>query len=96
MSGRYTLPAGALAQLQGDAAGARNAQKAVVLATHVARYQSAPANLGRSFPIDRRALAQLCDLPLREGEIRGALKLLEEIACVVRVPRSPSRWSITE
>jgi hypothetical protein len=94
-SGRYTLPAGALAQLQGDATGARNAQKAVILATHVARYQSAPANLGRNFPLDRRALAQLCDVPLSEGEIRGALKLLEEIGFVVRVPAPGSPYQRT-
>ena len=94
-SGRYTLPAGALAQLQGDATGARNAQKAVILATHVARYQSAPANLGRSFPLDRRALAQPCDLPLSEGEIRGALKLLEEVGFVVRVPAPGSPYQRT-
>jgi hypothetical protein len=40
-SGRYTLPARALAQLQGDATGARNTQKAVILATHVARWRMA-------------------------------------------------------
>jgi len=85
----------ALAQLQGDATGARNTQKAVILATHVARYQSAPANLGRSFPLDRRALAQFCDLPLSEGEIRGALKLLEEVGFVVRVPAPGSPYQRT-
>ncbi|WP_298961782.1 hypothetical protein [uncultured Methylobacterium sp.] len=71
-------------RLQDLLAGRRNAAKALTLATFLGRFWSAPARLGRSFPVDRRQLADRTDLGLSEEEIRGATLALEKVGFLVR------------
>ena len=49
------------------------------------RHHGSPTNLGRSFPIDRRALAQVGELGLSESQVRTAIALLEKLDLIRRV-----------
>lgn len=61
-------------------------ESAFRLLTFLARFWTHPSRLERSFPIDRRALADHRFLGLAEGEVRGGLRVLEKAGVVVREP----------
>jgi hypothetical protein len=62
----------------------RNAEAVLTLARFLARFHTAPAVLGRAFPVDRAALSAVGALGLTEAQVRGALRALEEVGFLVR------------
>lgn len=82
--GGYRLPRGVEARLAAAARELRNEEAVMRLAAFLGRFHTAPAVLGRAFPVDRAALAAVGTLGLTEARVRGALKVLEEIGFVVR------------
>lgn len=54
------------------------------LLTFLGRFQAHPENLGRLFPVDRRALAGHKELGLSENQVRGGLKALEQAGVLIR------------
>jgi hypothetical protein len=95
--GPYKLPHTLSDRLAGMLTGFRNAESAFALATFLSRYWSAPSRLERSFPVDRRALADHRELGLTESQVRGAIRTLEAVGFLDRViPESGSRYRPTE
>ncbi len=82
--GTYRLPHEVVGRLRASLAAFRNAERAFTLATFLGRYWSSRARMARPFPIDRRALADRDDLGLTEGQIRGAMRVLEEVGFLNR------------
>lgn len=64
----------------------RSRETAYRLLSFLARMWTHPERIGRSWPVDRRALASHSLLGLTEGEVRGALRVLEMAGVVVREP----------
>src|SRR4051812_30248724 len=62
----------------------------MALAAFLARFWSAPRKLGLPFMLDRRALAPVEALGLTEAHVRGAIRALEEVGFLERMP-APSR-----
>ena len=62
----------------------RNAEAVLALARFLARFHTAPAVLGRAFPVDRTALAAVDTLGLTEARVRGALAALETVGFLIR------------
>ena len=59
-------------------------ESAYRLLTFLGRFQAHPENLGRLFPVDRRALANHEALGLSENQVRGGLKVLEKAGVLIR------------
>lgn len=64
----------------------RSRDAAFRLLSFLARFWTHPTRLDRSWPVDRRGLANHRLLGLTEGEVRGALRTLEKAGVVVREP----------
>ncbi|RYD71515.1 MAG: hypothetical protein EOP84_24760 [Verrucomicrobiaceae bacterium] len=64
----------------------KNREAAHILAAFLARMNSGPSRYKYPFPVDRRALVGHPDLPLSEDRIRGALKSLEAVGYLDRIP----------
>lgn len=82
--GGYRLPRAVETRLAAAARDLRNGEAVMALAAFLGRFHTAPAVLGRAFPVDRAALAAVDALGLTEARVRGALRALEEIGFVVR------------
>jgi hypothetical protein len=92
----YELPRAIHARLAAAARGLRNADAAMRLAAFLARFHTAPGRLGRTFPVDRIALAAHAELGLSASRIRGALAALEQIGFLERHELPGSRYRRTE
>ena len=90
-AGPYTLPRAVLDRLTTVLAPFRNREPVFALAVFLGRYWSAPGRLDRAFPVDRRALADHANLGLTEGQVRGALRVLEAIGFIERELTAGSR-----
>lgn len=82
--GGYRLPRTIGARLSAAVEGLRNAEAVMALATFLGRFHTAPNVLGRSFPVDRAALADHAGHGLTEARVRGALAALELLGFLVR------------
>lgn len=82
--GGYRLPRTIEMRLAAAARELRNGEAVLALARFLARFHTAPAVLGRAFPVDRVALAGHAGHGLTESRVRGALRALEEIGFLVR------------
>ena len=84
----YRLPPAVADRLAAALQGRRTAERAYRLANYLARHWSAPAALLEAFTVAARrfdgtgGLVEVLDMTA--GEIRGALKALEEVGFVVR------------
>src|SRR5215207_2588210 len=58
----------------------------MALATFIARFWTAPKRLGLPFMLDRRALAPVEALGLTEARVRGAIRALERVGFIERMP----------
>lgn len=95
--GPYRLPRDVRDRLVPALAGFRNRDAAFALATFIARFWSVPGRVVGSFPIDRRELADRPDLGLTEAQVRGAIRVLEEVGFLDRaLAPSGSRYQATE
>jgi len=95
--GPYRLPRDVRDRLVPALAGFRNRDAAFALATFIARFWSVPGRVIGSFPIDRRELADRPDLGLTEAQVRGAIRVLEEVGFLDRaLAPSGSRYQATE
>lgn len=83
-AGPYRLPRDAAAWLSEALAPYRNREAAWLLAVFLARYWSTPGRLTGAFPIDRRALAAHAQLGLTEAQVRGAVRVLEDVGFLDR------------
>jgi len=93
--GPYRLPNEVRDRLTVALAPRRNRDAAFALAVFIARFWSAPGRIVSSFPIDRCALADRPDLGLTEGQIRGAIRALEEVGFLDRALVSGSKYRAT-
>jgi hypothetical protein len=64
----------------------RNRDACMALATFIARFWTAPRKLGLPFMLDRRALAPVEALGLTEARVRGAIRALERVGFLERMP----------
>lgn len=94
--GGYRLPRGVETRLAAAVRELRNGEAVMALARFLARFHTAPAVLGRAFPVDRAALAAVEALGLTEARVRGALKALEEVGFLVREAVKGSTYRPTE
>jgi hypothetical protein len=95
--GPYRLPRDVRDRLVPALAGFRNRDAAFALAIFIARFWSVPGRVVGSFPIDRRELANRPDLGLTEAQVRGAIRVLEEVGFLDRaLAPSGSRYQATE
>lgn len=94
--GGYRLPRGVETRLAAAVRELRNVEAVMALARFLARFHTAPAVLGRAFPVDRAALAAVDALGLTEARVRGALKALEEVGFLVREAVKGSTYRPTE
>lgn len=94
-AGPYRLPNEVRDRLSIALAPRRNRDAAFALAVFISRFWSAPGRIVSNFPIDRIALADRPDLGLTEGQIRGAIRALEEIGFVDRALVSGSKYRAT-
>jgi hypothetical protein len=91
----YALPPAVLAWLAVALAGRRNASACLALATYLGRMHGSPTNLGRKYPLCRRALSAVPALGLTEGQARAAIEALREIGFVVVQEEPGSRYRVT-
>src|SRR5215208_5703400 len=82
----YRLPASVRDRLASALADRRNRDACMALATFIARFWSAPRKLGLPFMLDRRALAPIGALDLTEARVRGAIRALERVGFLERMP----------
>ncbi len=66
----------------------RNRDAALAFATFLGRFWTAPKRLGSAFMLDRRALAPVEALGLTEARVRGAIRALERVGFIERMPSS--------
>jgi len=66
----------------------RNRDACMALATFIGRFWTAPRRLGLPFMLDRRALAPVEALGLTEARVRGAIRALERVGFIERMPTS--------
>jgi hypothetical protein len=66
----------------------RNRDACMALATFIGRFWTAPKRLGLPFMLDRRALAPVEALGLTEARVRGAIRALERVGFIERMPAS--------
>src|ERR687889_1932848 len=91
----YRLPHEVRDRLVPALAPYRNREAAYRLAVFLGRFWSMPGRVALPFPIDRRALADREDLGLTEGEVRGAIKVLEAVGFLDRWQTTGSRYKAT-
>src|SRR3954451_20627170 len=84
----YRLPACVRDQLAAALAGRRNRDACLTLATFIGRFWTAPRRLGLPFMLHRRALAPVAALDLTEARVRGAIRALEHVGYLDRMPVS--------
>jgi hypothetical protein len=95
--GRYRLPHEIRDRLAADLASYRNREAAFALATFIARFWSMPGRVVGGFSLDRRELAGRDDLGLTEDQVRGAIRVLEEVGFLDRdIPPKGSKYKATE
>jgi hypothetical protein len=95
-SARYQLPHEVRDRLVTALKPYRNRAAALALAEFVACSHSGPGRVALAFPIDRRELAKIPGLDLTEAKIRGAIRVLEEVAYLDRDIEPPgSRYKPT-
>ncbi|GEO18081.1 hypothetical protein [Microvirga aerophila] len=93
----YRLPHDVRDRLAASLVPFRNREAAFALAVFLARFWSVPGRVVDSFHIDRRALADHGELHLTEAKVRGAIRVLEEVAFLDRaIPSSGSKYKATE
>src|SRR5215210_4380655 len=78
-AGSYHLPYDVRDRLAAALTPYRNRDSAYALAVFLGRFWSAPSRIIDTFPIDRRELAGREDLKLTEDQVRGAIRVLEEV-----------------
>ena len=66
----------------------RNRDACLALATFIGRFWTAPRKLGLPFMLDRRELAPIEALGLTEARVRGAIRALERVGFIDRMPTS--------
>jgi hypothetical protein len=84
----YRLPHNVRDRLAAAVKPLRNRDACMALATFIARFWTAPKRLGLPFMLDRRALAPIEALGLTEARIRGAIRALERVGFIERMPAS--------
>src|SRR5215217_8076037 len=84
----YRLPHDVRDRLSAALADRRNRDACMALATFVGRFWTAPRRLGLPFMLDRRALAPVEALGLTEARVRGAIRALERVGFLERMPVS--------
>jgi hypothetical protein len=94
--GVYSLPHGVRDRLVAALQPYRNREAAFTLAVFLARFWSMPGRVALPFPIDRRALADRQDLGLTQAQVRGGIRVLEEVGFLARFVTSGSRYKATE
>jgi hypothetical protein len=95
--GPYRLPHELRDRLSSALKTYRNRDSAYALAVFLARFWSVPGRVAEAFPIDRRELANRSDLGLTEAQVRGAIRVLEEVGFLDRaLSPSGSKYQPTE
>jgi hypothetical protein len=84
----YRLPHNVRDRLAAALKPLRNRDACMALATFIARFWTAPRKLGLPFMLDRRALAPVEALGLTEARVRGAIRALEHVGFLERMPAS--------
>src|SRR3954464_8740055 len=84
----YRLPAAVRDRLASALAGRRNKDACLTLATFIGRFWTAPRRLGLPFMLGRGALAPVEALGLTEARVRGAIRALEHVGYLERMPAS--------
>src|SRR5215217_3244317 len=84
----YRLPHDVRDRLSAALADRRNRDACMALATFVGRFWTAPRRLGLPFMLDRRAIAPVEALGLTEARVRGAIRALERVGFLERMPAS--------
>jgi hypothetical protein len=92
----YRLPHEVRDRLVAALAPYRNREAAFTLAVFLGRFWSMAGRVALPFPIDRRALAGHQELGLTEAQVRGAIRVLEEVGFLTRFLTSGSRYKATE
>jgi hypothetical protein len=86
----YRLPHDVRDRLDAALKPRRNRDACMALAAFLGRFWSAPRKLGLPFMLDRRALAPVEALGLSEARVRGAIRALEHVGFLERMPASPT------
>src|SRR3954471_10380100 len=86
----YSLPRTVRERLSAALNCRRNRDACLALATFIARFWTAPRKLGLPFMLDRRALTPVEALGLSEARVRDAIRALEEVGFLERMP-APGR-----
>lgn len=94
--GGYRLPRAVEVRLAAAAKDLRNCDAVMRLAAFLGRFHTAPAVLGRAFPVDRLALADHDGHGLTEARVRGALAALEAVGFLVREAVKGSAYRPTQ
>jgi hypothetical protein len=84
----YRLPHDVQDRLAAALKPLRNRDACLALATFIARFWTAPRKLGLPFMLDRRELAPIEALGLTEARVRGAIRALERVGFIDRMPTS--------
>ncbi len=84
----YRLPHDVRDRLAAALKPLRNRDACMALATFIGRFWTAPKRLGLPFVLDRRALAPIDALGLTEARVRGAIRALERVGFLERMPAS--------
>jgi hypothetical protein len=93
--GTYRLPHDVRDRLVAALAPFRNREAAFALAVFLGRFWSMPGRVALPFPIDRRALADRPDLGLTQAQVRGGIRVLEEVGFLARFVTAGSRYKAT-
>src|SRR5215203_3711241 len=88
LTSTYRLPRDVRDRLSAALKPLRNRDACMALATFIARFWTAPKRLGLPFMLDRRALAPVEALGLTEARVRGAIRALERVGFIERMPAS--------
>src|SRR3954462_7525501 len=86
LTSTYRLPHDVRDRLSAALKPLRNRDACMVLATFLGRFWSAPRKLGLPFMLDRRALTPVEALGLSEARVRGAIRALEVVGFLERMP----------
>src|SRR3954469_4353407 len=82
----YRLPHDVRDRLAAALKPLRNRDACMALATFIARFWTAPKRLGLPFMLDRLALAPVEARGLTEARVRGAIRALERVGFLERMP----------